>query len=112
MAPYGENIFWGSDDGWTPGQAVAAWLLERKWYLHGGGRKMRETERKWYLLVQMRGGRRGRKMREEDESASSRPGEDGETSAGDEGGGARFVISNVLALNALTAVGLVGDSVL
>ncbi|KAL5973969.1 Cuticle-degrading protease [Asimina triloba] len=36
--PYGENIFWGSGDGWTPGQAVAAWLSERKWYLHAGNR--------------------------------------------------------------------------
>ncbi|KAL6004338.1 hypothetical protein ACLOJK_004889 [Asimina triloba] len=71
-----------------------------------------DEERKWYLSVRMRGGRRGRKMRKEDESTSSHPGEDGETSAGDEGGGARFVISNASALNALTAVGFVRDSVL
>ncbi|GLT80401.1 hypothetical protein SLA2020_518420 [Shorea laevis] len=30
--PYGENIFWGSGDDWSPAQAVAAWVLERKWY--------------------------------------------------------------------------------
>lgn len=30
--PYGENIFWGSGVGWTPAQAAAAWVEERKWY--------------------------------------------------------------------------------
>ncbi|XP_048134203.1 pathogenesis-related protein PR-1-like [Rhodamnia argentea] len=30
--PYGENIFWGSGTGWSPGQAVAAWASERRWY--------------------------------------------------------------------------------
>ncbi|KAJ4709370.1 Pathogenesis-related protein 1 [Melia azedarach] len=30
--PYGENIFWGSGFGWTPAQAVAAWLSEKKLY--------------------------------------------------------------------------------
>ncbi|MQM04908.1 hypothetical protein Taro_037703 [Colocasia esculenta] len=30
--PYGENIFWGSGRGWTPAQAVAAWVAERRWY--------------------------------------------------------------------------------
>ncbi|XP_018820825.1 pathogenesis-related protein PR-1-like [Juglans regia] len=30
--PYGENIFWGSGNGWTPSQAVTAWVSERKWY--------------------------------------------------------------------------------
>ncbi|KAI4377672.1 hypothetical protein MLD38_015261 [Melastoma candidum] len=30
--PHGENIFWGSGMGWNPGQAVAAWVSERKWY--------------------------------------------------------------------------------
>nr|TKS06073.1 hypothetical protein D5086_0000126880 [Populus alba] len=30
--PYGENIFWGSGSGWTPAQAAAAWVSERKWY--------------------------------------------------------------------------------
>ncbi|XP_061994776.1 pathogenesis-related protein PR-1-like [Rosa rugosa] len=30
--PYGENIFWGSGKGWTPAQAVMAWVSERKWY--------------------------------------------------------------------------------
>ncbi|XP_050218706.1 pathogenesis-related protein PR-1-like [Mercurialis annua] len=30
--PYGENIFWGSGDGWTPAQAVFDWITERKWY--------------------------------------------------------------------------------
>lgn len=30
--PYGENIFWGSGNGWTPSQAVAAWVAEKKWY--------------------------------------------------------------------------------
>ncbi|EEF29977.1 pathogenesis-related protein PR-1 [Ricinus communis] len=30
--PYGENIFWGSGTGWTPAQAVTAWVSERKWY--------------------------------------------------------------------------------
>ncbi|CAA0809702.1 CAP (Cysteine-rich secretory proteins- Antigen 5-and Pathogenesis-related 1 protein) superfamily protein [Striga hermonthica] len=30
--PYGENIFWGSGDGWTPVQAAAAWVSERHGY--------------------------------------------------------------------------------
>ncbi|KAG8367694.1 hypothetical protein BUALT_Bualt16G0099700 [Buddleja alternifolia] len=30
--PYGENIFWGSGDGWTPAQAAAAWVAERRVY--------------------------------------------------------------------------------
>ncbi|XAR66673.1 hypothetical protein NMG60_11012979 [Bertholletia excelsa] len=33
--PYGENIFWGSGFGWTPAQAAAAWVSERKWYDYG-----------------------------------------------------------------------------
>ncbi|CDP02944.1 unnamed protein product [Coffea canephora] len=30
--PYGENIFWGSGTGWSPAQAAAAWVVEKKWY--------------------------------------------------------------------------------
>lgn len=30
--PYGENLFWGSGTGWTPAQAVGAWLAERPRY--------------------------------------------------------------------------------
>ncbi|GAB4838205.1 hypothetical protein Ancab_027735 [Ancistrocladus abbreviatus] len=30
--PYGENIFWGAGQRWTPGQAVAGWISERRWY--------------------------------------------------------------------------------
>ena len=30
--PFGENIFWGSGHGWTPSQAVAAWIDEKKWF--------------------------------------------------------------------------------
>ncbi|GFP96208.1 pathogenesis-related protein pr-1 [Phtheirospermum japonicum] len=30
--PYGENIFWGSGDGWTAAQAAAAWVSERRGY--------------------------------------------------------------------------------
>ncbi|XP_022929438.1 pathogenesis-related protein PR-1-like [Cucurbita pepo subsp. pepo] len=30
--PYGENIFWGSGNAWSPAQAVADWVSERKWY--------------------------------------------------------------------------------
>lgn len=30
--PYGENIFWGSGNDWTPSQAVADWVSERQWY--------------------------------------------------------------------------------
>lgn len=30
--PYGENLFWGSGTGWTPAQAVGAWLAERPQY--------------------------------------------------------------------------------
>ncbi|KDP43811.1 hypothetical protein JCGZ_23019 [Jatropha curcas] len=30
--PYGENIFWGSGTGWSPAEAVTAWVAERKWY--------------------------------------------------------------------------------
>ncbi|KAD4179881.1 hypothetical protein R6Q59_023306 [Mikania micrantha] len=33
--PYGENIFWGSGDGWSPAQAAAAWVAERRWYTYG-----------------------------------------------------------------------------
>ena len=29
---YGENIFWGSGEGWTPAQAVASWVSERQAY--------------------------------------------------------------------------------
>ncbi|KAF5749444.1 pathogenesis-related protein PR-1-like [Tripterygium wilfordii] len=29
---YGENIFWGSGDDWTPAQAVMSWVSERRWY--------------------------------------------------------------------------------
>ncbi|XP_051143312.1 pathogenesis-related protein PR-1-like [Andrographis paniculata] len=32
--PYGENIFWGSGDRWTAGQATAAWVAERRGYDH------------------------------------------------------------------------------
>ena len=31
-SPFGENIFWGSGNGWTPSQAVAAWIDEKKWF--------------------------------------------------------------------------------
>ncbi|KAL2228023.1 pathogenesis-related protein PR-1-like isoform X2 [Sesamum indicum] len=30
--PYGENIFWGSGDEWTPAQAAAEWVAERQGY--------------------------------------------------------------------------------
>ncbi|OWM65896.1 pathogenesis-related protein PR-1-like [Punica granatum] len=30
--PYGENIFWGSGNGWNPAQAVTTWVSERRWY--------------------------------------------------------------------------------
>ncbi|XP_061349906.1 pathogenesis-related protein PR-1-like [Gastrolobium bilobum] len=30
--PYGENIFWGGGAGWTPAQAVNAWVEEVQWY--------------------------------------------------------------------------------
>ncbi|WCJ42401.1 Pathogenesis-related protein 1 [Euphorbia peplus] len=30
--PFGENIFWGSGSGWSPAQAAATWISERKWY--------------------------------------------------------------------------------
>ncbi|GAB4853594.1 hypothetical protein Ancab_017785 [Ancistrocladus abbreviatus] len=30
--PYGENMFWGAGQGWTPGQAVLGWLSERQFY--------------------------------------------------------------------------------
>ena len=32
--PYGENIFWGSGVGWTPAQAVSAWVAERSRYVY------------------------------------------------------------------------------
>jgi len=31
-SPFGENIFWGSGNSWTPLQAVAAWIDEKKWF--------------------------------------------------------------------------------
>ncbi|KAI7746706.1 hypothetical protein M8C21_023970 [Ambrosia artemisiifolia] len=42
--PFGENIFWGSGDGWTPAQASMAWVAEQRWYRYGsnsctGGRE-------------------------------------------------------------------------
>ncbi|KAL6578015.1 Cuticle-degrading protease [Orobanche minor] len=56
--PYGENIFWGSGYDWTPDQAAADWVAERKWYDYasnscGGGEQCghytqivwRDTER-------------------------------------------------------------------
>nr|XP_043629644.1 pathogenesis-related protein PR-1-like [Erigeron canadensis] len=33
--PYGENIFWGSGNGWNPAQAAAAWVGEQRWYTYG-----------------------------------------------------------------------------
>lgn len=33
--PYGENIFWGGGDNWSPVQAVAAWVGERRSYNYG-----------------------------------------------------------------------------
>ncbi|KAL3643206.1 Cuticle-degrading protease [Castilleja foliolosa] len=30
--PYGENIFWGSGNGWKAAQAAAAWVSERRGY--------------------------------------------------------------------------------
>lgn len=30
--PYGENIFWGSGNGWTAAQAAAGWVSERRGY--------------------------------------------------------------------------------
>lgn len=30
--PYGENIFWGSGNEWTPSEAVTAWVSEKTWY--------------------------------------------------------------------------------
>ncbi|KAL2502169.1 CAP superfamily protein [Forsythia ovata] len=30
--PYGENIFWGSGNGWMPANAAMAWVSERRWY--------------------------------------------------------------------------------
>ncbi|XP_054822486.1 pathogenesis-related protein PR-1-like [Prosopis cineraria] len=33
--PYGENIFWGSGTGWSPAQAAAAWVSEKKYYNYG-----------------------------------------------------------------------------
>ncbi|KAL6003931.1 hypothetical protein ACLOJK_004477 [Asimina triloba] len=122
---YDENIFWGSGNGWTPGLAVAAWLLERKWYLHVSNRCILGKECGHYTQKMMEededGGRRGRKMTplhlargDEYRRALFRKvrmrGGRLETSAGDVGGGACFVISNASALNALTAVSLVRDS--
>nr|XP_043622475.1 pathogenesis-related protein PR-1-like [Erigeron canadensis] len=30
--PYGENIFWGSGNKWSPVQAAASWVAEGRWY--------------------------------------------------------------------------------
>ncbi|XP_073010872.1 pathogenesis-related protein PR-1-like [Typha latifolia] len=30
--PFGENLFWGSGTGWSPAQAVGAWVQERQRY--------------------------------------------------------------------------------
>ncbi|XP_021662553.1 pathogenesis-related protein PRB1-3 [Hevea brasiliensis] len=31
---YGENLFWGSGKDWKPGDAVAAWAAEKRYYNH------------------------------------------------------------------------------
>lgn len=33
--PYGENIFWGAGDAWTPVQAANAWVGEKPYYDYG-----------------------------------------------------------------------------
>lgn len=33
--PYGENLFWGSDIGFTVADAMEAWVEEREWYDYG-----------------------------------------------------------------------------
>lgn len=32
LGPYGENLFWGKYDNWTPTQAVESWVSEREFY--------------------------------------------------------------------------------
>ncbi|KAG8059193.1 hypothetical protein GUJ93_ZPchr0002g25202 [Zizania palustris] len=36
--PYGENLFWGSGTGWSPAQAVGAWLAEQPQYNYWSNR--------------------------------------------------------------------------
>ncbi|KAK9101693.1 hypothetical protein Sjap_018947 [Stephania japonica] len=55
---YGENIFWGSGDGWAPGQAVADWLSEAKWYNHWTNSCEEGQECGHYTQIVWRGTRR------------------------------------------------------
>ncbi|KAK9149914.1 hypothetical protein Scep_008671 [Stephania cephalantha] len=56
--PYGENIFWGGGDGWGPGQAVADWLSEAKWYNHWTNTCEEGEECGHYTQIVWRGTRR------------------------------------------------------
>ncbi|KAJ6731605.1 CYSTEINE-RICH SECRETORY PROTEIN ALLERGEN V5/TPX-1-RELATED PROTEIN-RELATED [Salix purpurea] len=49
--PYGENIFWGSGGGWTPAQAAAAWVSERKWYSYRSNSCARDEECGHYTQI-------------------------------------------------------------
>ncbi|XP_049415046.1 pathogenesis-related protein PR-1-like [Solanum stenotomum] len=56
--PYGENIFWGGGDGWSPIQAVAAWVGERSSYNYGYNSCSGEEECGHYTQIVWRETRR------------------------------------------------------
>ncbi|KAL6540815.1 Cuticle-degrading protease [Orobanche minor] len=49
--PYGENIFWGSGDEWTPDQAAAAWVDEGQWYDYGSNSCAEEQQCGHYTQI-------------------------------------------------------------
>ncbi|KAL8041018.1 hypothetical protein ABFX02_10G137800 [Erythranthe guttata] len=56
--PYGENIFWGSGGGWTPAQAAAAWVSERRGYNYWSNTCAYRQECGHYTQIVWRGTRR------------------------------------------------------
>lgn len=56
--PYGENIFWGSGNGWTAGQAAAAWVEERRGYNYWSNSCAYGQECGHYTQIVWKGSRR------------------------------------------------------
>ncbi|KAL6984990.1 Cuticle-degrading protease [Sarracenia purpurea var. burkii] len=53
--PFGENIFWGSGDAWTEGDAVADWISEEEWYDYGSNSCAAGQECAHYTQIVWRG---------------------------------------------------------
>ncbi|XP_057786482.1 pathogenesis-related protein PR-1 [Salvia miltiorrhiza] len=56
--PYGENIFWGSGNRWTAGQAAAAWVSERRGYNYWSNSCVYGQDCGHYTQIVWRGTRR------------------------------------------------------